>query len=222
MLFLRSSWLLLLAVFPFPPSTELEVVESGSGYRGWSPEFDLLSSALRLLDSLRQRRRMEISVGDGRFGCAGWELRPCAKVIVVAEADVVDVLDGQVTMVVEPPEEATASFGLWPWGWLIMSMQFLLEAALAGEITFCELPPLFETLSSSEAEPAPPPPATAVGLSWLILRLVEPELPSIWISEVVMEDTWPRCGLLLLSLRWKKLPPVLLLDLLLVVRKDRC
>ena len=116
MLFLRSSWLpplLLLAVFPLPP-TELEFT-SGSGYRGCSPESDLLSSALRLLDSLRQRRRMEISVGDGRFGCAGWELRPWAKVIVVvAEADVVDVLDGQVTMVVEPPEEVTASFGLWP------------------------------------------------------------------------------------------------------------
>lgn len=117
MLFLRSSWLLLLllAVFPFPPPPELDVVESGSGYRGCSPESDLLSSTLRLLDSLRQRRRMEISVGDGRFGCAGWELRPQAKVIVVvAEADVVDVLDGQVTMVVEPPEEATASCGLWP------------------------------------------------------------------------------------------------------------
>ena len=42
-------------------------------------------------------------------------MRPWAKVIVVvAEADVVDVLDGQVTMVVEPPEEVTASFGLWP------------------------------------------------------------------------------------------------------------
>ena len=48
-----------------------------------------------------------------------------------------------------------------------MSMQVLLPAALAGEITFCELPPLFEMLSSSEAEPrpAPPPPATAAGLS---------------------------------------------------------
>ena len=118
MLFLRSSWLplLLLGVFPLPPPTELEVVESGSGYRGCSPESDLLSSALRLLDSLRQRRRMEISVGDGRFGWgAGWELMPRAKVIVVvAEVDVVDVLDGQVTMVVVPPEEATASFGLWP------------------------------------------------------------------------------------------------------------
>ena len=119
MLFLRSSWLLLLllAALPFPPPPELEVVESGSGYRGCSPESDLLSSALRLLDSLRQRRRMEINVGDGRFGWgAGWGLMPRAKVIVVvAEVDVVDVLDGQVTMVVvEPPEEATASFGLWP------------------------------------------------------------------------------------------------------------
>ena len=46
-----------------------------------------------------------------------------------------------------------------------MSMQFLLEAALAREITFCEVPPLFEPLASAEAETAPPPPATAAGLS---------------------------------------------------------
>lgn len=118
MLFLRSSWLLpvMLAVLPFPasPPPEVEVLESR--YRGCSPESDLLSSALRLLDSLRHRRLMEISVGDGRFGCAGWESRPprprAKFIVVVAEADVVDVLDGQVRMVVVPPEEATASCGL--------------------------------------------------------------------------------------------------------------
>ena len=54
---------------------------------------DLLSSALRLLDSFRQRRLMEINVGDGRFGVVwGWPppallTRPglAAKVVVVVE-----------------------------------------------------------------------------------------------------------------------------------------
>ena len=120
-----------------------------------------------------------------------------------------------------------------PCVWLpVIIVTQVLPANAAGEITFCELVvlPLLEMLSSSDAEPPPPPVEDPEGRSWWILRLALPVelppeplpllLPSIWIS-VVMLDTWPLCGLLLLSLRWKKLPPVLLLDLLLP-RKDRC
>ena len=81
LLFLRSS-LLLAAMTCWP----------ASGLQCWSMS-DLLSSALRLLDSFRQRRLMEINVGDGRFGVVwGWTppallTRPglAAKVVVVVE-----------------------------------------------------------------------------------------------------------------------------------------
>ena len=81
MLFLRSS--LLLAARFEPSST------------GCCSESDLHSSALRLLDSLlRHRRRMEISVGDDRFGFGGWELTrlPPAKMVVVGDAGLVSLL----------------------------------------------------------------------------------------------------------------------------------
>ena len=83
LLFLRSS-LLLAAMTCWP----------ASGLQCWSMS-DLLSSALRLLDSFRQRRLMEINVGDGRFGVVwGWTppallTRPglAAKVVVVVDED---------------------------------------------------------------------------------------------------------------------------------------
>ena len=81
MLFLRSS---LLLAMRFEPSST-----------GCCSESDLHSSALRLLDSclLRHRRRMEISVGDDRFGLGGWELTlPPAKMVVVGDAGLVSLL----------------------------------------------------------------------------------------------------------------------------------
>lgn len=75
LLFLRSS--LLLAAMTCRPA---------SGLQCWSMS-DLLSSALRLLDSFRQRRLMEINVGDGRFG-VGWGWKPpppLAKLVVVVD-----------------------------------------------------------------------------------------------------------------------------------------